>query len=87
MRTIEWRDGTLVTLDQMKLPHENLILKMRKCEEVASAIKEMKMRGAPLIGVAAAYGLALTAYHSKTKKREDLIIFGLLIIIIIETCM
>ncbi|UCE28651.1 MAG: S-methyl-5-thioribose-1-phosphate isomerase [Candidatus Bathyarchaeota archaeon] len=73
MRTIEWRDGTLATLDQTKLPNENLILEMRECEEVAFAIKEMKMRGAPLIGVAAAYGLALTAYHSKAKTREDLI--------------
>jgi len=45
---------------------------MGKCEEVASAIKEMRIRGAPLIGVAAAYGLALTAYHSKVEKREEL---------------
>jgi len=40
---------------------------------VASAIKEMKIRGAPLIGVAAAYGLALTAYHSKAKSKKELI--------------
>jgi len=46
---------------------------MKRCGEVASAIKEMKIRGAPLIGVAAAYGLALTAYHSKAQKREELI--------------
>jgi len=44
---------------------------MRTCREVARAIKEMKIRGAPLIGVAAAYGLALTAYYSRAKNRED----------------
>lgn len=72
MRTIEWRDGTVITIDQTRLPNKALFLKMKKCEEVASAIKEMRMRGAPLIGVAAAYGLALTAYHSKVEKREEL---------------
>jgi len=72
MRTIEWRDGTVITIDQTRLPNKTLFLKMRKCEEVASAIKGMRMRGAPLIGVAAAYGLALTAYHSKVEKREEL---------------
>jgi len=38
---------------------------------VASAIKTMKIRGAPLIGAAAAYGLALTAFHSKARTREE----------------
>jgi len=48
-------------------------VELRSPQEVASALKEMKMRGAPLIGVAAAYGLALTAYHSRAKTREDLL--------------
>jgi methylthioribose-1-phosphate isomerase len=73
MRTIEWQDGVVVTIDQTRLPGELVYLKMKKCHEVASAIKNMKLRGAPLIGVAAAYGLALTAYHSKAEKKEDLI--------------
>jgi len=72
MRTIEWKDGVVVTIDQTKLPRELVFLKMEKCREVASAIANMKLRGAPLIGVAAAYGLALAAYHSKAEKREDL---------------
>jgi len=38
---------------------------------MASAIKTMKIRGAPLIGIAAAYGLALTAFHSKASKKEE----------------
>ncbi len=40
---------------------------------MASAIREMKIRGAPLIGVAAAYALALTAFHSKAETKGDLI--------------
>ena len=73
MRTLEWQDGVIVTIDQTKLPRELVYLKMKSCHEVASAIKNMKLRGAPLIGVAAAYGLALSAYHSKAKKKEGLI--------------
>ncbi|UCG45079.1 MAG: S-methyl-5-thioribose-1-phosphate isomerase [Candidatus Bathyarchaeota archaeon] len=72
MRTIEWDEGTVTIVDQTKLPDETFYLSMTKCDEVASAIQEMKVRGAPLIGVAAAYGLALTAYHSKAKTRAAL---------------
>jgi methylthioribose-1-phosphate isomerase len=73
MRTIEWQNGVVMTIDQTRLPDELIYLKMKKCHEVASAIKNMKLRGAPLIGVAAAYGLALTAYHSKAERKENLI--------------
>ena len=73
MRTIEWKDGVVIIIDQTKLPIKLVLLRMKKCSAVASAIKHMKLRGAPLIGVAAAYGLALTAFHSKAEKREDLL--------------
>jgi len=46
---------------------------MRECRQVASAIRDMKIRGAPLIGVAAAYALSLTTYHSKAKTKKELI--------------
>ena len=46
---------------------------MKGCRQVASAIKDMKIRGAPLIGVAAAYALALTAYNSKAKTKKEVI--------------
>ena len=72
MRTIEWKDGVVVIIDQTKLPNEVVWVEMKNSDGVASAIKEMKLRGAPLIGVAAAYGLALSAFHSKAEKREDL---------------
>lgn len=74
MRTIEWReDGTVLTINQLKLPHETEFLKLRTCDEVAEAIKTMKIRGAPLLGAAAAYALALTAHHSKAKDKAALI--------------
>jgi len=72
MRTIEWKEGTVFTIDQTLLPDQEVWIKMKNCREVAEAIKEMKVRGAPLIGVTAAYGLALTAYHSRAKNIEDL---------------
>jgi len=73
MRTIEWEGGVVKTIDQSRLPHETVILKIESCPEMAQAIREMKLRGAPLIGVAAAYGLALTAYHSRATSREELL--------------
>jgi methylthioribose-1-phosphate isomerase len=71
MRTIEWKNGVVLTIDQTRLPNMRVYLKLRNCRDVASAIKMMKIRGAPLIGAAAAYGLALTAYNSKTSKKGE----------------
>ena len=71
MRTIEWIDGSVVTLDQNKLPGEEIQIRLNTCEDMASAIREMKIRGAPLIGVAAAMGLALTAFRSKARSRQE----------------
>jgi methylthioribose-1-phosphate isomerase len=72
-RTIEWREGKVVTIDQTKLPNTTVILEMQNCEEVAEAIRTMKIRGAPLLGVAAAFALALTAYNSKAEDKSQLI--------------
>jgi methylthioribose-1-phosphate isomerase len=74
LRTIEWREGVAMTVDQSKLPHKQLIVKMINCSDVADAIRSMKIRGAPLIGVIAGYGLALTAYHSETNERKKLLV-------------
>jgi methylthioribose-1-phosphate isomerase len=72
-RTIEWRNGTVVTIDQTKLPQETRLLRMKSCDQVAQAIRTMRIRGAPLLGVAAAFGLALAAYSSRAKSREGLV--------------
>jgi methylthioribose-1-phosphate isomerase len=72
MRTIEWQNGKVVTIDQTRLPHETSYLEMKNIVELAEAIRTMKMRGAPLLGVAAAFGLALVAYHSESEEKEEL---------------
>ena len=59
--TIEWKDDAVVLIDQRKLPTEEVYLPCRTVEEVADAIREMVVRGAPAIGVTAALGVALAA--------------------------
>src|SRR5205085_4964552 len=61
MKTLEFRDGALWLLDQTKLPFEVVPVVCRDDRQVAEAIVEMKVRGAPAIGLAAAYGVVLTA--------------------------
>jgi methylthioribose-1-phosphate isomerase len=58
-RTI-WPDGAAISIiDQTRLPHEFVVVKLETLAQAAAAIKDMKVRGAPLIGITAAYGLAL----------------------------
>ena len=73
MRTIEWQNGKVVTIDQTKLPCEEVTIEINNCSEMAEAIRTMKIRGAPLLGAAAAYALALTAYNSKASDRQALL--------------
>jgi hypothetical protein len=56
-----WEDGHLLMIDQNKLPFEFAIAKYGNYMEVATAIREMTVRGAPAIGAAGAYGMALAA--------------------------
>lgn len=58
---ITWRDGVLELLDQRALPGEETWLRCESPEDVAAAIRTLAVRGAPAIGIAAAYGLALAA--------------------------
>jgi len=57
--TVEWKDGEVVLIDQRRLPAELVMLRCRDHRQVAAAIKDMAIRGAPAIGVAAALGIAL----------------------------
>lgn len=59
VRPIEWRDGKLILLDQTKLPTITEYLEITEVKDAWDAIKELKVRGAPAIGVAAAYSLVL----------------------------
>jgi len=60
-KTLEWREGALWLLDQRKLPGTVEHVRVRTASEAARAIREMVVRGAPAIGCAAAYGVALAA--------------------------
>jgi len=73
VRTIEWRNRTVVTIDQTKLPNEEVFITIKNCSEMAEAIKTMKIRGAPLLGAAAGFALALTAANSKAASKEKLL--------------
>src|SRR4051795_6767777 len=60
--TIRWSggaDGHLILLDQTRLPAETVFLECRRAEDVWQAIKRLSVRGAPAIGVAAAYGVCV----------------------------
>ena len=59
--TVAWENGVVVMIDQRRLPAEESLLRCRDHHEVAAAIRDMAIRGAPAIGVAAALGLALGA--------------------------
>jgi methylthioribose-1-phosphate isomerase len=71
-KTIEWKDGAVRMLDQRLIPQESVYLDFYQYEEVANAIREMVIRGAPAIGAAAAYGLALAASTSNAGDIEAL---------------
>jgi methylthioribose-1-phosphate isomerase len=73
MRTIEWKEGKVFLINQKKLPLKFEILSYSNYQEVAEAIKLMKIRGAPVIGVAAAFGITLAAYSSKARTYQKFV--------------
>jgi methylthioribose-1-phosphate isomerase len=62
---LRWEDVTLLVLDQRRLPAEVAWLRCRTAENVAECIRSMAVRGAPAIGLAAAYGMALASIHGE----------------------
>jgi methylthioribose-1-phosphate isomerase len=71
--SIRWVDGVVRMLDQRLLPDKVIYRDFILCSEVASAIREMVIRGAPAVGVAAGFGLALVAFHSKATHSNELV--------------
>ncbi len=69
MKTIEWQSGKVRLIDQTRLPAEEVYLQIEDYRDMASAIREMRVRGAPAIGVAAAYGMALAALQAQAGDR------------------
>ena len=72
IKTVEWTNEGVRMIDQRLLPVEEKYAMFRSCEEVAEAIKQMVVRGAPAIGVAAAMGIALGAKQSVGTSIPDL---------------
>ncbi|HEX9077816.1 MAG TPA: S-methyl-5-thioribose-1-phosphate isomerase [Anaerolineae bacterium] len=73
MRTIELQEGVVKMIDQRLLPRRFEMVECRDYAAVAHAIKDMTVRGAPAIGAAAAFGLALAARQSHATAREELL--------------
>ena len=69
--TVEWQDGAVVMLDQRLLPTREIYRTYRDYRGVARAIKDMVIRGAPAIGVAAAMGIALGARQLKKIEQSE----------------
>jgi len=65
-----WHEGRVLLIDQNRLPTEYTFVEISCCEDMARAIKTMIVRGAPAIGVAAAYGLYLGAREIQTTDRD-----------------
>lgn len=67
-----WKGTHVELIDQLQLPHKTVMLKCRTVKNVADAIRTMKIRGAPAIGVAAAMGIALGVRRSRAKTPDEL---------------
>ena len=77
-RTIWFENNTVKIIDQTKLPHQFIIKDLKKVKDSINAIKIMEVRGAPLIGATAAYGLVLAIIENNDqsflkKSAEELI--------------
>ncbi len=70
---VAWRGDAVAILDQRALPHREVVLECRTPAEVAEAIRSLAVRGAPIIGVAAAYGMALAAARSTEVRPRRLL--------------
>ncbi len=73
LKTIEWKNNSLVMIDQTKLPNELVFVEYSDYNDVARAIKTLVVRGAPAIGVSGAFGMALAALQSKATTNKELI--------------
>lgn len=70
VETVEWDDGVIKMIDQTRLPHQMVILEILDVPTLVAAIRRLSVRGAPAIGVAGAYGVALAVHIHGTGGRE-----------------
>ena len=71
--TVTWKDNSVVLIDQTKLPNKLVYVTCKNYNEVADENRKLVVRGAPAIGVSAAFGLALAAQQSKAKNLSELL--------------
>ncbi|MCX6089717.1 MAG: S-methyl-5-thioribose-1-phosphate isomerase [Candidatus Atribacteria bacterium] len=71
LKTIEWNERTVTFLDQTRLPGEQVYCTTGDFRVVAEGIRSLRLRGAPLIGVSAAYGICLGAMESMEKGKTE----------------
>ena len=73
LKTVEWKDNSVIMIDQTKLPNSLEYVTYTNYNQVADAIRTLVVRGAPAIGVSGAFGLALAALQSNAKEKDQLI--------------
>jgi len=73
VKTIEWTNKTLRIIDQVLLPEIYQVIILKTLEDVWQAIKSLQVRGAPAIGVCAAFGVLVALYETNTKSREQVV--------------
>ena len=69
LKTVEWKDNSVIMIDQTKLPNVLEYVTYTDYNQVAEAIKTLVVRGAPAIGVSGAFGLALAALQSNASEK------------------
>lgn len=67
---VAWDHDQVLLIDQNRLPAEYAVVEIHRCDDMAEAIRQMIVRGAPAIGVAAAYGMYLGARETETDDRQ-----------------
>ena len=73
LKTVEWKDNSVIMIDQTKLPNHLEYVTYTDYNQVAEAIRTLVVRGAPAIGVSGAFGLALAALQSNAIEKKELI--------------
>ena len=71
IKAIEWLDDRVKILDQTRLPREEVYLELSDYQSIASAVVELKIRGAPALGVVGAYAIALGALKIESVKKDE----------------
>ena len=73
LNTVEWKDNSVIMIDQTKLPNVLEYVTYTNYTQVADAIRTLVVRGAPAIGVSGAFGLALATLQCETDEKDELI--------------